>query len=132
MQLNSIGRITQKCWEDIPQHYAGIDNDIFVVMPNHVHGIILIQGENRRSGSKPAPTIVHPLTEIVRAFKTFSSRGINEHRNSPGIRIWQHSYYEHIIRSEKEYREIAEYVMYNPAKWQNDDNNIFGSKKSVL
>ncbi len=55
MNLNPYGEIVRKCWENTSLHYAGINNDIFVVMPNHVHGIIMIQETNRRSGSKPDP-----------------------------------------------------------------------------
>ena len=65
----------------------------------------------------------YPLSEIIRAFKTWSSRGINELRHSPGTTVWQRGFYEHIIRTEKEYREIGEYILYNPAKWENDSEN---------
>ncbi len=95
-------------------------------MPNHVHGIILIHEAEGRSGSKPDPTRGHPLSEIVRAFKTYSARKINEDRQSQGTPIWQRSYYEHIIRSEKEYSQIGEYIMYNPAKWDMDGENPSG------
>jgi putative transposase len=65
----------------------------------------------------------YPLPEIIRAFKTYSSRGINEIRHSPGTTVWQRSFYEHIIRGEKDFREIGEYIVYNPAKWESDDEN---------
>jgi putative transposase len=113
----------QECWKDTSYHYYGISNDIFVVMPNHVHGIIIIHDTNDRSGSKPDPARKHPLSEIVRAFKTYSSRRINEHRKSQGTSVWQRSYYEHVIRNEKEQHEIGEYVIYNPTKWEMDNEN---------
>ena len=91
-------------------------------MPNHVHGIIAIH-EVGRAGSKPAPTKRYPLSEIVRAFKTYSSRRINELRNSQGIPVWQRNYYEHIIRSESDYHQIGEYILYNPSKWETDHEN---------
>jgi putative transposase len=75
MRLNDAGRMVHAVWEDLPHHYAGIELDAFVVMPNHVHGIIFIVG----AGFKPAPT-KYGLPEIVRGFKTFSSRRINESR----------------------------------------------------
>ena len=123
MKLNPNGEIIQKCWNDLQNHYAGINNDVFTVMPNHVHGIITILDENRRSGSKPDPTKKHPLSEIVRAFKTYSSRNINELRHSQSKVVWQHDYYEHIIRDEKEHKEIGEYIIYNPAKWESNKEN---------
>ena len=101
----------------------GFNNDVFAVMPNHVHGIIMIHDENRRSGSKPDPTKKHPLSEIVRAFKTYSSRNINVLRHTPSSVVWQHGYYEHVIRDELDFREIGEYILSNSAKWDSDNEN---------
>ena len=103
MKLNPFGDIIESVWKGIPHHYTEINNDIFIVMPDHVHGIITIY-EGKRAGSKPAPT--RTLSEIVRAFKTCSSRRINELRNSPGTSVWQRNYYEHVIRNENDYLEI--------------------------
>ena len=84
-------------------------------MPNHVHGIIVIIDEEAEvelktnhvgAGFKPAPTRRHPLSEIIRAFKTFSSRHINELRTTYGVPVWQRNYYEHIIRDEYELTPI--------------------------
>ena len=69
MKLNPFGDIVESVWKGISHHYTEVNNDIFIVMPNHVHGIITIY-EGKRAGSKPAPT---RLSEIVRAFKTYSS-----------------------------------------------------------
>jgi REP element-mobilizing transposase RayT len=129
MHLNPHGKVVQKCWQDLQNHYAGINNEFFIVMPNHVHGIVVITNTNRRSGSKPDPTNKPTLSEIIRAFKTFSSRGINESRHSPGTTVWQRSFYEHIIRNEKNLREIGEYIAFNPAKWDNDSENPDSLKK---
>lgn len=123
MQPNLYGEILQQCWNDIPKHYYGINNEIFSVMPNHIHGIIVIPDDNGRSGLKPDPTNRHALPEIVRAFKTYSAKDINEIRHSPGTHVWQRSFYEHIIRTENEYREIGEYIYYNPQKWESDKEN---------
>jgi REP element-mobilizing transposase RayT len=60
----------------------------------------------------------------VRAFKTYSGKGINVLRQTPGAAVWQRSYYEHVIRNEKDYREIGEYILNNPAKWAYDGENI--------
>ena len=139
MNLNTYGEIVQSCWKDIPLHYPEVENDVFMVMPNHVHGIISIHevnpdrlGQVGRSGSKPDPTSRRPLSEIVRGFKTYSSRKINERRQSQGTPVWQRSYYEHIIRGEKEYSQIGEYIIYNPSKWEMDRENPSNKLKSHL
>ena len=122
MKLNLSGEMVESVWKEIPLHYPEVNNEVFIVMPNHVHGIIFIQDPGR-AGFKPAPTRKHPLSEIVRAFKTFSSRRINELRNSQGTPVWQRNYYEHVIRNENDYHQIGEYILYNPAKWEMDREN---------
>jgi len=88
MKLNPLGKIAESVWKEIPLHYPEVNNEVYIVMPNHIHGIITIDGVGR-AGSKPAPTEKKPLFEIVRAFKTYSSRRINELRNSQGTTAWQ-------------------------------------------
>jgi hypothetical protein len=75
------------------------------------------------AGLKPAPTNKHGLPEIVRAFKTFSSRRINELRGTPGLPVWQRNYYEHIIRNEDSLNRIRQYILDNPARWTRDREN---------
>jgi len=75
---------------------------------------------------KPAPTQPlkqHGLPEIVRAFKTFSARRVNEHLNSPGIPLWQRNYYEHIIRNDDDDARIHTYIESNPFMWNDDEEN---------
>ncbi|MDH5507343.1 MAG: transposase [Anaerolineae bacterium] len=86
--------------QDLPRHYEDVGLDEFVVMPNHVHGIVWI-GEREdgrgRAGLKPAPTSKgkrHGLPEIVRGFKKFSARRINEMRGTTGKAFWQRGYHE--------------------------------------
>lgn len=123
MQLNEFGKIVGRCWYDLSNHYKNMELDCFVIMPNHIHGIIKIVG----AGFKPAPTDVdtnHGLPEIIRALKTFSARKINQIRKNPGMPVWQRNYYEHIIRGEDELNRIREYIINNPAQWDNDRNNL--------
>jgi putative transposase len=131
MRLNPSGEVIDLIWKSIPQHYPEVKNDIFIVMPNHIHGVILIQNL-RRAGPRPAPTKKHPLSEIVRAFKSYSSRKINELQNSPGTSVWQRSYYEHVIRSEADFARIGEYILYNAAKWETDPENPYASIKTTI
>ncbi len=86
MGLNSLGEVVAETWQALPDRYAGIGLDAFVVMPNHVHAILFL-GENQREGLKPSPTNSHGITEIVRGFKTFSARKINQIRESVGTPV---------------------------------------------
>jgi len=117
MHLNEYGKIALDCWTALPRHYQHIDVDGFVVMPNHVHGILII-----RAGLKPAPT-KQPITEIVRAFKTFSAKKINQLRHTAGSPVWQRNYYEHVIRDEQSLNRIREYIDTNPKRWTLDREN---------
>jgi len=141
MQANDHGKIVHECWEDLPNHYENVILDEFVAMPNHVHGIIILTNNTVGAGFKPAltgepaPTIDnhdiqsrnssrhHGLPEIIRAFKTFSSRRINQARSTPGIPVWQRNYYEHVIRNEDDLNKIREYIITNPAGWEKDEEN---------
>lgn len=126
MVLNGFGEIVASCWRDLPNHYACVQTDEFVVMPNHVHGILVITESNLvGEGSEPSPTRRYPLSEIVRSFKTFSARRINELRRTPGLSVWQRNYFEHIIRDDRSLERIREYIASNPERWQ-EDRNILG------
>ena len=126
MRLNDAGRITQTVWDDLPNHYANVEVDTFVVMPNHIHGIINLIDLPVGAGFKPAPTNAgthHGLSEIVRAFKTFSARRINNSRNTSGAPVWQRNYFEHVIRDEASLNRIRQYIFDNPARWEFDREN---------
>jgi REP element-mobilizing transposase RayT len=118
--LSPFGWIVAECWEDLPNHYPHVILDAFVVMPNHIHGMIVLDDTAVGAGLKPAPTKRHGLSEIVRAFKTFSARRINIARNTQGIPFWQRNYYEHIIRNERSYMAIRDYIFNNPVNWHKD------------
>jgi REP element-mobilizing transposase RayT len=76
----------------------------------------------KREGYKPSPTI-HGLCEIIRGFKTFSAKQINQHRQTQGIAVWQRGYYDHIIRNDADLNRIREYIINNPAQWALDEHN---------
>lgn len=123
MVLNNVGEIVEKCWNDLPDHYMNIILDSHVIMPNHFHGIIVIDDVPLVwAGLKPAHT--RGLPEFVRALKTFSARRINKSRQTTGIPVWQRNYYEHIIRDEAELNGIRQYISDNPKNWESDDNFI--------
>ena len=131
MQLNEFGRIVEWTWYDLPNHVANITLDAFVIMPNHVHGIIIINPPATvGAGSEPVPTIdaaagpkPYGLPEIVLQFKTFSARRINARRGVRGVPVWQRNYYEHIIRNQHALNAIRRYIIENPARWQKDREN---------
>ncbi len=129
MRLNAAGRLAESVWDGLPGHYPHVALDAFVVMPNHVHGIIILADADQPppvgAGFKPAPTMRtrHGLPEIVRAFKTFSARHINECRRTPGLRVWQRNYFEHVIRNDDALNRIRQYIVDNPAKWSEDREN---------
>jgi putative transposase len=120
--LNEYGKIVQKTWDDLPDHIDGIELDAFIIMPNHVHGIIRIIGTGlERAGLEPAPTVGIP--EIVRQFKTFSAKRINITRNSIGASVWQRNYHDHIIRNDTSLFFIRKYIRDNPMNWNADPEN---------
>ena len=130
MHATKFGAIAESCWLDLANHYAELTLDIFVIMPNHVHGIVVLRlrddGRTERPGFKPAPTRVtktHGLQEIVRGFKTFSSRRINQTRRTPGTHVCQRNYYERVMRKEDELNLVRQYILDNPANWADDDEN---------
>ena len=123
MRLNEYGNIVKTVWHGLTHHYKYMELDEFVIMPNHIHGIIILQ-DAVGAGFKPAPTIKHHgLTEIVRGFKTFSSRSINQRHNTPGTHVWQRNYHEHVIRDEADLHRIRKYIVNNPLQWDMDSEN---------
>ena len=122
MRLNEDGRLAQSVWEALPKHYSHVESDAFVVMPNHVHGIIVLTATPVGAGLKPDPTR-HGLPEIVRTFKTFSGRRINQSRGTPGTSVWQRNYYEHVIRNDTTLNRLRQYIAENPARWAEDPEN---------
>lgn len=144
-RLSTHGLLVKEVWDQLPEHYSIIELDEFIVMPNHVHGIIWINSpisasagaslkpaqppreglrpsptNANREGSKPASTN-HGLSEIVRAFKTFSSRKINELNHTQGKAFWQRGFYEHIIRNDEDLYNTRSYIRNNPLKWEQDE-----------
>ncbi|MFH1023991.1 MAG: transposase [Planctomycetota bacterium] len=124
MRLNDAGCIVRTVWDALPEHYPHVQLDEFVIMPNHIHGIIVLSDVG--AGLKPAPTLEkrHGLPEIVRAFKSFSARRINESCRTRGIPVWQRNYYEHVIRNDDDLNDIRSYIAANPAGWAADEYHV--------
>ncbi len=128
MRLSDAGRMVHLIWEQLPDHYPYIKLDAFVIMPNHVHGIVILNdwADMVGAGFKPAPTAGgkrHGIPEIIRGFKTFASRRINESREMMGVPTWQRNYYEHVVRNDRALNTIRNYIEANPSQWANDPEN---------
>jgi putative transposase len=135
MGLSDIGCAVQKCWDDIPEHFPYVELDTFIVMPNHVHGILYMADITERGCwglACQTPTSVEPrfskpisgsLGAIIGAFKSACTKQINQLYDRHES-IWQRNYYEHIIRSENERLRIRRYIMNNPAQWNIHPDNM--------
>lgn len=122
MELNTFGLIVNECWNNLPNHYSNIILDEFIIMPNHIHGILRIQTEQYLTTTgKYDTTKNHGLSEIVRALKSFSSRRINEMRKTNIPNIWQPRFYDRVIRNERELHIIRNYIRTNPVDWEKDE-----------
>lgn len=163
MRLNPAGEIVRALWNGLPDRFPNLTTDLSVIMPNHFHGIIMINAvgaplaapafnltgnrddtsENRgvenqgvesnedvaskgaasRGAASSAPTV----GKIMRAFKSLSAIEINRAADRQGCPVWQRNYYERVVRDEWELEGIREYILYNPLKWDQDENNpVFG------
>jgi REP element-mobilizing transposase RayT len=128
MHLNDIGKIIREEWLKTQKMRPGIKIDEFVVMPNHLHGIIMVndgRGTLQRAPTKEQfgkPTS-NSIPTIVRLFKSVTTKRINEFRMKPGSPVWQRNYYDHVIRDDNDFTRIREYIVENPLKWSLDENN---------
>lgn len=146
MILTPIGEIADKCWREIPQHFPFVELDEFVVMPNHVHGIIRIVGSrgDRNVGAAGNDVVAdrnvsvetqnlaslrrnvfgpqsRNLASVVRGFKI----GVTKYaRNNQMDFRWQSRYYDHVARDQNDLDRIRHYIRNNPERWQRDRNNI--------
>ena len=134
MILNQFGKIVEKCWNELPDHYGNCELDEYVIMPNHFHGILIINGcsnvgaihELPLHGKNCRRKMLIPL--IVGQFKMRSSKLINQIRGTPGKQLWQRNYYERVIRDEKELFNTKRYIRNNPLEWYLDQkivNNLW-------
>ena len=129
MRLNENGNIVRNEWLRTTIARDNVKLDKFVIMPNHIHGIVIINGKSSRGVLQYAPTnrLRSPsqtIGAIIRGFKSTTTKQINILRKTPKKPIWQRNYYEHIIRNEKDLNEICEYIINNPQKWDLDKENL--------
>lgn len=119
VRLSDYGRIVTACWDAIPDHFSGVELDAFVVMPDHVHGIVVIATDPPApaTGGQPTGPPKRSLGAIVGSFKAAAARQINQLRGTAGAPFWQRNYYEHIVRDSADLDRIRAYIECNPARW---------------
>ena len=125
MYLSQFGRIVQTEWEKSASIRSEIELVAYVIMPNHIHAIVIIYGrgvrpnaptdQNTFSGLKPKT-----IGSLIAGFKSSVTKQINLLRNSPGKPVWQRNYWDHIIRDDEAYDIIVDYINSNPVNWKND------------
>lgn len=147
MRLNSAGGMLQECWAQIPERFPSVGLDQFIVMPNHIHGLVVLgssveapsrgarpdeEGESRgsanftleRAATRAAPT----LSDIIGAFKSITTveyaRGVKS-QGWPTFqgRLWQRNFYDHVVRNDRDLERIRQYIQDNPLKWALDAEN---------
>lgn len=152
MILNKFGKITKKYWCEIPTHFSKTKLDEFIVMPNHLHGIVIIDNVNlncrnainrvneknirsvetlhatflqktkKQNFSQISPKS-NSLSVIIRSFKSAVTKNI--HQTQPALsRIWQNRFYDHIVRNENELNLVRNYIQLNPVRWSEDHENM--------
>ncbi|MFA5271769.1 MAG: transposase [Candidatus Omnitrophota bacterium] len=125
IELSIIGGIIDKQWRNIPNQFENTNIYEYVIMPNHFHGIIIIQNEgNKRAAARAAPTY---LGQIIGSFKSKCVvdclKYIRINNLNLSAKIWQRSLYDHIIRNDKSLNNIRQYICNNPATWDSDMEN---------
>jgi REP element-mobilizing transposase RayT len=143
MKLGRFGLVAKEQWERLPRRFKHVELPQFVIMPNHVHGIIMIIEERRGTAedslnpdpemSRRAPTdaskerfgkpVRGSIPTIIRSYKSAVALRINLMRGTAGMEVWQRNYYEHVIRDMDDANRIYMYIESNPANWENDDEN---------
>ena len=118
MELNQSGNIVNQCWHDLKIHFENIALDYFMIMPDHIHGIIIL----KQSGGETPPLRI-TLGHVIGYFKYQTTVQINKLNNNPGTILWQRNYYDHIIRNEQSLNEIRTYINNNPSQWSLDKYN---------
>jgi len=141
---NALGEIVHCCWREIPDHFPGVESEIHVVMPNHFHGLISLpkfaKDEERARHAVPLRASIvssdkspeeafggptrHSIPTIVRSLKAAVAKDARETlgRTAP---IWQRGYYEHVILDKRDFKNVWEYIRWNPLRWAQDLGLIF-------
>ncbi len=132
MSLSEIGEIAKECWLEIPLHFHHTVLDAWVIMPNHLHGILILDYTIHELEDLPDRQLENPVKDskaasigiIVGSYKSAVSHLMNEHNGNSGSSIWQRNYYDRIIRDTAEFERTRRYFALNPVRWDSDPENI--------
>jgi putative transposase len=141
MHHTELGQIAHNCWETVSEHFPHVRVESFVVMPNHVHAIIIIedhnmvgtrhalsvdkkQYKNKDGRFFPSGVKSGSLGAIVGSYKSAVTKTANRTLFDPPSSLWQSRYHDHIIRNQKEFDMIFQYVLSNPSRWNEDRFNL--------
>ncbi|MCD4652701.1 transposase [bacterium] len=143
MILNDAGEMVDSEWNRIPERYNHVIIDTYKIKPNHMHGIIVIgcrgvvsapsmkadkPGGMNGDGAETTP--LPTLGQMIARFKYLITKTLNKIDGSPGRRVLQRGFHDHIIRNEEELNRIRKYIEDNPRSWKNDENNPENRKKN--
>jgi putative transposase len=123
---NDAGNAVAEIWANLPQRFPIVALDSFVVMPNHVHGVVVFNNpgiKQNLGAASSAPTTLVALGRVVRAFKSETAIRVNAILKTSGHPVWQRNYFEHIVRSGRDLDEIRQYIHDNPTRWESDPEN---------
>jgi REP element-mobilizing transposase RayT len=112
VNLTDIGLQVNTSILKIPILYKGIFIDQYVIMPNHIHMVLIFTQDSRRGSL--------PLQDVIGRFKSYTTYIYNQISERKGLILWQRNFYEHVIRDEQSLNEIQEYIINNPLKWYED------------
>jgi putative transposase len=147
MNMNEIGKMSDKIWHEIPEHFPNAAMDQFIIMPNHFHGIIRILEENQNKDAarnwglmNQTPTadqisdgwiiMKNPATTLGKIIRYYKAKSVLEIRNKINISFyWHRNYYEHVIRDGNELSRIRKYINENPTNWLLDEDNPVNRKR---
>ena len=121
MRLNANGVIVEEEWRRTAELRPYVGLDVFVVMPNHVHGILMIEAGERFVSNPGKHLPARSLGAIVGQFKGSVSKRIRARQGMRRIKVWQRNYHDRVVRSEKALQAIRGYIVYNPARWAEDE-----------
>jgi len=128
MILNRIGDAACDYWQETPKHFSNIDTDEFIVMPNHIHGIVIIEPQHADVGTpymvslrknRFGNNVKGSLSSIVQQYKSAITRWCG--KNGFHTFKWQSRFYDHVIRTETDLKAIREYIVNNPMNWKADE-----------
>jgi REP element-mobilizing transposase RayT len=122
MESSEVAAVVTAAWDEIPNHIMGTGLDAFVVMPNHVHGILIIQRTDSGQ-ARLSPGTGTTVGQIVRSFKAAVTRELRLRGLWDGTPFWQAGFYDRVIRDREELNRIRTYIENNPTAWQYDWEN---------